>query len=51
MAAKKYTAAEDIYDIEGKIIALAGEDVTAKQLGKSLPWLLEQGRVTESGGE
>lgn len=48
--AKKYRAAVDLYDAEGKLIAPAGEVVPPKKIEKSLPWLLEQGYITEEVG-
>lgn len=50
MAVKKLRAVVDLYDAEGKLIAQAGEVVAPKKIEKSLPWLLEQGYVTEEVG-
>ena len=47
---KKYRAMVDLYDAAGKLIAPAGEIVAHKKIEKSLPWLLEQGYVTEEVG-
>lgn len=47
MAAKKFKVLADLSDAEGQIIALAGEVVSAKKLGESAGWLLEQGHITE----
>ena len=44
---KQYRTQTDLYDAEGKLIAPAGEIVAPKKIEKSLPWLLEQGYVTE----
>lgn len=47
MAAKKYKVLVDLYDADGNTIALAGEDIAAKKIEKSVPWLLEQGCISE----
>lgn len=49
-APKRYRAVVDLYDAENTLIASAGEVVPPKKIEKSLPWLLEQGLITEEVG-